>query len=127
MTKVAIIGAGSGFGGRLSVDTLARKPLQDATIALCDLHPERLAGVRGYVERTIEAHKLPARVEAVIEERLGRLDAQQLAAGCEGIQRFLKLTDIIPGLVDGDELCGAVPVFPIVTSGEMPVGGLVTV
>jgi alpha-galactosidase len=69
MTKVAIIGAGSGFGGRLSVDTLARKPLQDATIALCDLHPERLAGVKEYVELTIEAHKLPARVEASMDRK----------------------------------------------------------
>lgn len=64
MTKLAIIRAGSGFGGMLSVDAISRKPLQDCTIALCDLHPERLAAVKAHVERTIEKHKLPARVEA---------------------------------------------------------------
>jgi len=36
MAKIVIIGAGSGFGSRLSIDILAREALQDATIALCD-------------------------------------------------------------------------------------------
>ena len=67
--KLVIIGAGSGFGGRLSVDTLSRKPLQDCTIALCDLHPERLAGVKAHVERTIEKHELPAKVEASTDRK----------------------------------------------------------
>ena len=42
MPKLVIIGAGSGFGGRLSVDTLSRIPLQDTTIGLCDLHGRAL-------------------------------------------------------------------------------------
>lgn len=67
--KLVIIGAGSGFGGMVSVDTLSRKPLQDCTIALCDLHPERLAGVKAHVERTIAKHRLPARVEASTDRR----------------------------------------------------------
>jgi len=69
MPKLVIIGAGSGFGGRLSIDTLSRKPLQDSTIGLCDLHPERLAAVKEYVERTIAYHKLPARVEASMDRK----------------------------------------------------------
>ena len=60
MTKIVIIGAGSGFGSRLSIDILSRPHLQDVTIALCDIHEERLAGVQRYVQRTIDAHKLPA-------------------------------------------------------------------
>ena len=32
MTKIVIIGAGSGFGGRLSVDIMSRENLRDATM-----------------------------------------------------------------------------------------------
>ena len=64
MAKIVIIGAGSGFGGRLSIDILSRQPLQDATIALCDIDAAALEKVRRYVARTIEAHDLPAKVIA---------------------------------------------------------------
>jgi alpha-galactosidase len=60
MAKIVIIGAGSGFGSRLSLDILARELLQDSTIALCDINEERLAAVTGYVQRAIEGHDLPA-------------------------------------------------------------------
>lgn len=62
MVKIVILGAGSMFGGRLCIDCLARKPLQDCTIALCDLHPDRLQPVHDYVEEVIRNHNLPARV-----------------------------------------------------------------
>lgn len=60
MAKIVLIGAGSGFGGRLSVDILARETLKGSTIALCDTDPERLKGVRDYVQRAIDGHKLEA-------------------------------------------------------------------
>jgi alpha-galactosidase len=69
MTKVVIIGAGSGFGGRLSVDILSRESLQDARIGLCDLHTGRLEKVQRYVERTIARYDLPARVMASTDRR----------------------------------------------------------
>ena len=62
MTKIVIIGAGSGFGSRLSVDIMSREALQDATIALCDIHPGRLRQVTDYVKRTAEKYDLPIRV-----------------------------------------------------------------
>lgn len=62
--KVVIIGAGSGFGGRLSVDILAVPALQDVTIALCDTNAKSLENIRKYVQRTIDGHKLPAKVIA---------------------------------------------------------------
>jgi len=62
MPKVVIIGAGSGFGSRLSIDMLARQPLQDITIGLCDVDEERLSAVTRYVRRAIDGHKLPATV-----------------------------------------------------------------
>ncbi len=69
MSKIVIIGAGSGFGGRLSIDILVREPLRDATIALCDIHPGRLEKVKAYVELAIKKHNLPAKVEASVNRR----------------------------------------------------------
>jgi len=64
MAKIVIIGAGSGFGSRLSIDILARESLKESTIALCDTHPERLEQVRDYVLRAIDGHNLPGKVIA---------------------------------------------------------------
>lgn len=64
MARIVIIGAGSGFGGRLSIDILSRTSLQDSTIALCDIDEQRLNQVTDYVRRAIEGHRLPARVTA---------------------------------------------------------------
>lgn len=64
MTKIVIIGAGSGFGSRLSIDILSRPNLQDVTIALCDINEEHLSQVQQYVQRAIDAHNLPAKVIA---------------------------------------------------------------
>lgn len=64
MAKIVIIGAGSGFGGRLSIDILARESLQDSTIALCDISKTRLTQVQDYVQRAIDGHNLPGKVIA---------------------------------------------------------------
>jgi len=68
-TKVVIIGAGSGFGSRLSIDLLARRPLQDCTIGLCDIDPASLEKVAAYVRRAVDAYGLPAKIEASTERR----------------------------------------------------------
>ena len=60
MPKIVIIGAGSGFGSRLSIDILSREALQDACIALCDIDAQRLGQVESYVQRAIDGHHLPA-------------------------------------------------------------------
>ena len=54
--KAVIIGAGSAFGGRLSVDILSRPPLQDSTIALCDIDTGRLELTAGYVRQVIDSN-----------------------------------------------------------------------
>ena len=70
MTKVVVIGAGSQFGGKLSRDILAFPALQDgAVIALCDKDAEKLGHVARYVQRIIDGHHLPARVEASTDRR----------------------------------------------------------
>jgi alpha-galactosidase len=69
MPKIVIIGAGSGFGGRLSVDILSCPALQGAEICLCDLHAGRLEQVRAYVQRTIDRYHLPATVRASLDRR----------------------------------------------------------
>ena len=60
--KVAIIGAGSGFGSRLSVDVLSRPPLEHSTIALCDTDERKLKTVHAYVDKVIQGNNLPAKV-----------------------------------------------------------------
>jgi len=75
MTKIVIIGAGSGFGGRLSVDIMSRETLRDATICLCDIHPGRLKKVTGYVQRTIDKYQLPTRVTATTDRKEALRDA----------------------------------------------------
>jgi alpha-galactosidase len=76
MAKIVIIGAGSGFGSRLSIDILAREALRDSTIALCDIDEERLEAVSRYVERAIEGHGLPA-------ELLSGTDREELLPGAD--------------------------------------------
>ncbi len=76
MAKVVIIGAGSGFGSRLSIDILSREVLQDSTIALCDIDEERLGQVQAYVNRAIEGNKLPGRCVA-------NTDREQLLDGAD--------------------------------------------
>jgi alpha-galactosidase len=69
MLKIVIIGAGSGFGGRLSIDILAREPLRDSIIGLCDIDEGRLEAVSRYVRRAVEGNGLPARVVSSTERR----------------------------------------------------------
>ncbi|NLF38186.1 alpha-galactosidase [bacterium] len=68
-TKIVIIGAGSGFGGRLSIDIMATEALKDATICLCDIHEGRLDKVYRYVKRTVERHNLPTKIVASTDRR----------------------------------------------------------
>jgi len=68
MTKVAFIGAGSiGFTRGLVRDLLTFPRLQDATIALMDIDPERLEFAEKSVRRIIELGKYPAKVEATLD------------------------------------------------------------
>ncbi len=73
--KVVIIGAGSKFGSRLSIDILSREPIKDAEICLCDIAPDRLELVHTFVRKAIEHHKLPATVVAGTDRRKLLADA----------------------------------------------------
>ncbi len=64
MVKIVLIGAGSHFGIRLSLDVLASDAFDGVHIALCDINEERLAKVHGAVKRAIEGHGLNATVSA---------------------------------------------------------------
>ena len=64
MAKIVIIGAGSGFGSRLSIDIMSREALRDSTICLCDLHEGRLKRVTEYIKATVENYHLPTRIES---------------------------------------------------------------
>ncbi|MCJ7751935.1 MAG: alpha-glucosidase/alpha-galactosidase [Armatimonadetes bacterium] len=56
MPKTVIIGAGSGFGSRLSVDILANEALREGAIGLVDINAERADFVAAYVRRAVEQH-----------------------------------------------------------------------
>ena len=64
MLKTVIIGAGSGFGGRLSIDIMSNERLRNSKICLCDLHEGRLKKVEKYLRNTIEKHDLPTIIES---------------------------------------------------------------
>src|SRR5512146_189478 len=67
MTKIAFIGAGSyGFTRGLVRDVLTFPLLQDATLALMDIDPERLEFAEKSVRKIIELGKYPAKVQATL-------------------------------------------------------------
>lgn len=67
MTKIAFIGAGSyGFTRALVRDILTFPLLQDSTLALMDIDPERLEFAKRSVDRIVELGKYPAKVEATM-------------------------------------------------------------
>jgi alpha-galactosidase len=68
MTKITFIGAGSlGFTSELVRDILTFPLLEDAHIALMDIHAERLEFARQAVVKLIEAGKRPATVSATLD------------------------------------------------------------
>jgi alpha-galactosidase len=76
MTKVAFIGAGSiGFTRGLVRDLLTFPLLQDATIALMDIDPERLDFAEKSVKRIIELGNYPAKVQATLDRAKPRWKA----------------------------------------------------
>jgi alpha-galactosidase len=68
MVKIAFIGAGSlGFTRDLVRDVLTFPLLQDATLSLMDIDPERLEFARRSIQRIIDMGKYPARVTATLD------------------------------------------------------------
>lgn len=68
MLKIAFIGAGSlGFTRDLVRDLLTFPRLQESTLALMDIDPERLEFSQKSVQRIIEMGKYPARVIATLD------------------------------------------------------------
>ena len=68
MTKIAFIGAGSfEFTSELARDILTFPLLEDSTLALMDIDPERLEFAYKAVDRLVEAGKRSAKVSATLE------------------------------------------------------------
>ena len=68
MTKIAFIGAGSlGFTRGLVRDILTFPLLQDATLALMDINPERLEFAQKSVQRIVDMGNYPAKVVATLD------------------------------------------------------------
>jgi len=76
MTKIAFIGAGSfGFTRKLVKDILTFPLLEDATLALMDIDPERLEFIRKAVQRIVDEGGYPAKVEATMDRVEALTDA----------------------------------------------------
>jgi alpha-galactosidase len=70
MTKITIIGAGSVvFTRNLCSDILLVPALQDSTITLMDIDPERLKMARALVQAIVGQRGLNTRVEATLDQR----------------------------------------------------------
>jgi alpha-galactosidase len=68
MTKITFIGAGSlGFTRGLVRDILTFPLLQDATLCLMDIDPERLEFAQRAVQRIVDLGKYPAKVVATLD------------------------------------------------------------
>jgi len=76
MPKIALIGAGSVvFTRNLCNDILLTPALQDSTIALMDIDPQRLAQAHDLVQAIVDRRGVQARVEATAEQRQAIQDA----------------------------------------------------
>ena len=76
MPKIALIGAGSVvFTRNLCNDILLTPALQDSTIALMDIDPQRLAQAHDLVKAIVDRRGVQARVEATSERRKAVQDA----------------------------------------------------
>lgn len=93
MTKIAFIGAGSlGFTRDLVRDVLTFPLLQDATLSLMDIDPERLEFSQKSVQRIIDMGKYPARVNATLDRVEAIRDADvvlvTILAGSTDVWRY---------------------------------------
>jgi alpha-galactosidase len=89
MTKVAFVGAGSfGFTRKLVKDLLTFPLLEDCTIALMDINPERLDYIKRAVDRIVAEGNYPAKVEATMDrvEALRGADAVICTILAGGVQ-----------------------------------------
>ncbi|HEX7434436.1 MAG TPA: alpha-galactosidase [Anaerolineaceae bacterium] len=76
MTKIAFIGAGSlGFTRGLVRDVLTFPLLQDATLCLMDVNPERLDFAQRAVQRIVDMGHYPAKVVATMDRTEALKDA----------------------------------------------------
>jgi len=93
MIKIAFIGAGSlGFTRGLVRDVLTFPMLQDATLALMDIDPERLEFAQKSVQRIIDMGKYPAKVTATLDRVEALRDADfvlvTILAGSTNVWRY---------------------------------------
>ena len=97
MTKIAFIGARSlGFTRGFVRDGLTSPLLQDATLSLMDVDPERLAFARRSVQRIVDLGGYPATVEATTdrEEALRDADVVLVTILAQGLDVWRKDIEI---------------------------------
>ena len=97
MAKITFIGAGSlVFTHNLCNDILLTPALQDSTIMLMDIDPERLEQSRQIVQAIADKRKLPARIEAATDRAQAIRDADYVittfqAGGLEAYESDIEI------------------------------------
>lgn len=74
MTKIVLIGAGSGFGAATVADILSYEELWDSEIVLIDINPEHLGPIADYARKVVEHHGAPTKVTTASRWRDGPLE-----------------------------------------------------
>lgn len=69
MAKIVIIGAGSGFGQRLSLDIMGYPELHNGTISLVDINPDHLWPVVEFVQKAAEVNNVSMAIEGSTDRR----------------------------------------------------------
>ena len=67
--RTVIVGAGSGFGRRLTIDILSYPEFREGTLALVDISRENLEPVAAFAERVIKAHGADVELLATEDRR----------------------------------------------------------
>jgi len=67
MAKIVIIGAGSGFGQRLSLDIMAYPELHNGTISLVDINQDHLDPVVDFVRKAAKMNNVPMKIEGATD------------------------------------------------------------
>lgn len=95
--KIAFVGAGSlGFTRTLVIDMLSWEDMQDSTLSLIDIDPQRLEYARRAVNKIVAVGNYPAKVEAHLDRAEGLKDADIvlttiLAHGLEGFRPEIEI------------------------------------
>lgn len=96
MPKIVLVGAGSGFGSRLTADILTFPALRDSVIALVDTNPQQLEIVTRVAQRMVQQTGAGAQIVATTDRRevLPGADYVVMSIRVGGVEAVIKNHEI---------------------------------